>query len=95
MKEITDELYDRLQYLGIIDSTSKDKVGNSNYDAFVIPPWAVWLDWRLNPWDADIVKRVARTKVDKGYTPDEQRVLDYEKIMHICRERIRQIRHEV
>ena len=39
----------------------------------------------LNPWDADIVKRVLRTKKTDG------RRLDYEKIIHICKERIRQI----
>jgi hypothetical protein len=39
----------------------------------------------LNPWDADIIKRILRTK--KG----EDRKLDYEKIIHICKERISQI----
>jgi len=39
----------------------------------------------LNPWDADIIKRVLRKK---GADP---RRLDYEKIIHICQERIRQI----
>lgn len=37
------------------------------------------------PWDADIIKRVLRTKVG------EERATDYEKIIHICKERLRQI----
>ena len=54
----------------------------------VIQPWSIWIDWNLNPWDADIVKRVLRTK------QGESRLLDYEKIIHICEERIRQINCE-
>ena len=42
----------------------------------------------LNPWDADIVKRVLRIK------EGEDRLLDYEKIIHVCQERIRQIEDE-
>ena len=42
----------------------------------------------LNPWDADIVKRVLRTK------EGEDRKLDYEKIIHVCQERIRQLETE-
>ena len=59
-------------------------VGVSNYSAYVIQPWDIWLEYDLNPWDADIVKRILRSK------PNERR-LDYEKIKHICDERIRQI----
>ena len=60
-------------------------VGNSNYSKHKIQPWDIWLEYKLNPWDADIVKRVLRTK--KG----ESRRMDYEKIIHVCKERIRQI----
>lgn len=91
--EIDDKLYERLKYLGVIpDETRSANVGNSNYAQRTIQPWSVWLDWELNAWDADIVKRIGRIKVDAGYTPDEQRILDYQKIKHICDERIRQIR---
>lgn len=45
----------------------------------------MWLEYNLNPWDADIVKRILRTK------STDSRKLDYEKIIHICKERIRQI----
>jgi hypothetical protein len=62
-------------------------VGESNYSTHAIQPWHIWLEYNLNPWDADIVKRVLRDK------PDENR-LDYEKIKHICDERIRQIDEE-
>ena len=60
-------------------------IGNSNYSKHVIQPWAIWQDWNLNPWDADIVKRVLRTK------EGSQREEDYRKIKHICDERIRQL----
>jgi hypothetical protein len=59
-------------------------VGASDYSKHKIQPWDIWLEYRLNPWDADIIKRVLRSK------PGERR-LDYEKIKHICDERIRQI----
>lgn len=60
-------------------------VGSSDYAKHDIQPWDIWLSYDLNPWDADIVKRVLRTKETDG------RRLDYEKIIHICKERIRQI----
>ena len=60
-------------------------VGNSNYSKHKIQPWDIWLDYNLNPWDADIIKRVLRIK------QGDSRKLDYEKIIHICKERIRQL----
>ncbi|WAX10695.1 hypothetical protein BV674P5_00038 [Phocaeicola phage BV674P5] len=60
-------------------------VGASDYAKHNIQPWDIWREYNLNPWDADIVKRVLRTKETDG------RRLDYEKIIHICKERIRQI----
>lgn len=62
-------------------------IGESDYGTRKIQPWDIWLEYDLNPWDADIVKRVLRTKAG-------QRVLDYEKIKHICDERIRQLVEE-
>lgn len=59
-------------------------VGASDYAQHKIQPWDIWLEYRLNPWDADIVKRLLRKK------PGERR-LDYEKIKHVCDECIRQI----
>ena len=43
---------------------------------------------KIQPWDADIVKRVLRTK------EGEDRKLDYEKIIHVCQERIRPLEAE-
>ena len=59
-------------------------VGASDYSERKIQPWDIWLEYNLNPWDADIIKRVLRHK------PNE-RQLDYEKIIHVCQERIRQL----
>lgn len=60
-------------------------VGKSDYAKHTIQPWDIILEYGLNYWDGDIVKRVLRTK------ECEARRLDYEKIIHICKERIRQI----
>ena len=60
-------------------------VGASNYSEHAIQPWDIYLEYDLNPWDADIVKRVLRTK------KTDTRKMDYEKIIHTCKERIRQI----
>ena len=92
MKEIDDKLYADLVHLGIIHknyNTCDHNVGTSDYSQNIIQPWSIWLDWNLNPWDADIVKRVLRNKFG------ETRKQDYEKIIHICQERIRQIKTEV
>lgn len=63
-------------------------VGKSDYAKHAIQPWDIWKEYNLNPWDADIVKRVLRTK------EGEDRKLDYEKIIHVCQERIRQLEAE-
>lgn len=87
MKQISDELYNTLVYLGIIieSEVRLHNVGKSDYSKHIIQPWSVWLDYNLNAFDADIIKRVLRTK------DDTSRIEDYEKIIHICQERIRQI----
>ena len=89
MKEINDELYAKLKHLGIINDANNNvrnhNVGNSDYSEHIIQPWSIWLDWNLNPWDADIVKRVLRSKIGSS------RKEDYEKIIHIAQECIRQI----
>lgn len=87
--EISDELYQKLCYLGVIndnqDNIRSSNVGASDYSKHIIQPWSVWLDWNLNPWDADIVKRICRHK------DGEDDKIKYEKIIHICQERLRQI----
>jgi len=74
-----------------IDNVRSHNVGDSDYAKHKIQPWDIWIDYKLNPFDADIVKRVLRKKVEKGMTEQESRKLDYQKIIHICEERIRQI----
>lgn len=84
---ISVELMKRLIALGIVHSNGvRDyNVGDSNYAKHTIQPWAIWQDWNLNPWDGDIIKRTLRDKTG------DVRKLDYEKIIHICQERIRQL----
>ena len=82
------ELFQRLKLLGIIPSEERSyNIGNSDYSKHIIQPWAIWIDYKLNPFDADIVKRVLRTK------EGESRIMDYEKIIHVCKERIRQLKN--
>ena len=95
MNNINKELYDRLVFLGIIPNEVRAKnIGASNYSEHTIQPYSIWIDWDLNPWDADIVKRVLRTKKECGMSFNKSRKMDYEKIIHICQERIRQINVE-
>lgn len=79
--------------IGILPDGSnirQDNIGESDYSKHIIQPWSIWMDYNLNPWDADIIKRCLRTKAEKGCTLKESRIKDYEKIIHICKERIRQ-----
>lgn len=64
-------------------------IGKSDYAKHSIQPWDIWKEYNLNPWDADIVKRVLRSK------EGEERTLDYEKIIHICKYRIAELSKEV
>ena len=84
--DIDNEIYKRLKICGLLPDKVRDhNVGESDYSAHIIQPWSIWIDYALNPWDADIVKRVLRSK------QGEDRKQDYQKIIHICEERIRQI----
>ena len=92
------EIYNRLVYLGIIPSNNSTEenirsynVGESNYsnNKHIIQPWTIWLDYpELTSFDHDIIKRVLRTK--KG----ESRETEYNKIIDICKERLRQLHCE-
>lgn len=85
---IPGDLYYKLKYLGIIgESTYRTyNIGASDYSNHLIQPWSIWLDYpNLTSFDHDIIKRVLRTK------PTEDRISDYKKIIHICKERIRQL----
>lgn len=71
------------------DEEHSFNVGESDYSKHFIQPWHIWLEYELNAWDADIVKRVLRTK------ETEPRSKDYEKIIHDCKERLRQLGVEI
>lgn len=72
----------------ISEKVQSYNVGKSDYAKHAIQPWNIWKEYNLNPWDADIVKRVLRTK------EGEERALDYEKIIHICKYRIAELSKE-
>jgi hypothetical protein len=88
---VSNENYKRIQHLfelGILYSENSVRtynVGASDYSTKLIQPWAIWQEYNLNAWDADILKRLLRTK------EGDSRELDYQKIIHICQERIRQL----
>jgi hypothetical protein len=92
LKQQRELIIKHLENLGMIpttqNSTQSYNIGNSDYSKKIIQPWNIWKEYNLNPWDADIIKRVLREK--KG----DSRKLDYAKIIHVCRERIRQIELE-
>ena len=73
--------------------TRNYNIGNSNYSSMPkgYQPWDLWKIFHMNPFDADILKRLLRTKVETGMTMAESRKLDYQKIIHVCQERINQI----
>lgn len=82
----------RLEQLGFFNHDIRNSnVGESDYSKHIIQPWSIWQDYNLDPWDADIVKRVLRTKKVKGKTAEESRIEDYKKIIHICKEKLRQL----
>ena len=56
------------------------QVGGDHYRKHKIQPWDIWEEYQLNPWEADVVKRILRRKGD--------RVEDLEKIIHVCRKLI-------
>lgn len=83
---ISKKLYDRLDYLGLIPNSVRDhNFGSSDYSEHLIQSWSIWLDYNLDPWESDIIKRVLRRK------KTDPRRLDFEKIIHIAQEKIRQI----
>ena len=93
--KLNKDIIPKLIQLGILKTSETscrdNNVGTSDYSKHIIQPWSIWLDYELNPWDADIVKRVLRTKEEPNMTKNESRISDYKKIIHICNERIRQL----
>lgn len=57
-------------------------VGSSDYSKHKYQPWDGWEEYKLDPWDADILKRILRRK------SSDNPKLDYEKIIHICKKKI-------
>lgn len=63
-------------------------VGGSDYAKHSIQPWDVW-EYIADPWRADIVKRLLRTKRcsywDRCFHPNtcDSRLNDYKKIKHV------------
>ena len=53
-------------------------VGDSNYSTMPIQPWDIWEKTLMDPFRADILKRVMRTK------SSDSPVSDMQKIKHIC-----------
>lgn len=63
-------------------------IGNSNYAQHPIQPWDIWKEYKLDPWEADIIKRVLRTK------EGDSRIMDFEKIIHVCKFKISLLKEE-
>lgn len=99
--DIPINIYNKLAYLGIlpslnanIENTRNYNIGESNYSTreHVIQPWTIWLDYpNLTSFDHDIIKRILREKEEPGITKIDSRIKDYKKIIHIAKERIRQL----
>ena len=89
MKEISDELYNKLRYLGIIDESGVRgrNFGAADYNEdHICTPWAIFLDHPdLNFWEQDIIKRILRRK------DTDPRRLELQKMIHDCEEMLRQI----
>ena len=64
-------------------TVSDYNVGKSNYAKHKIQPWDVWLDYNLDPFRADLIKRTLRTKEEEGMTLRETKIQDLEKMKHI------------
>jgi hypothetical protein len=73
-------------------STRSSHVGTSDYSSKKIQPRDIWKEYQMNPWDADIVKRLLRVKVIEGKSAAEARIEDYQKMIHICKMRIEDIK---
>lgn len=61
-------------------------VGESNYSKHKYQVWDIWRDFKLNPWEADIVKRILRKKAGEENDP--------KKIIHILKEMTYQNEYE-
>lgn len=88
MAVIDDKLYERLEYLGIIDETGVRgrNFGASDYNEHVITVWSIWLDYpNLSEFKKMMIKYLLR---EKDTDPEE---LDLNKVKHYAEEILRQI----
>lgn len=102
--DIPIDIYNKLAYIGIlpslddnVENTRNYNVGESNYSSneHMIQPWTIWLDYpNLTSFDHDIIKRILREKEEPGITKIDSRIKDYKKIIHIAKERIRQLSYD-
>lgn len=91
----TNERKQYLDYIGLSSSSDvrTKNAGKSDYSKQVIQSWTIWHAYpNITTIDKDIVKRVLRTKEEGNLSPIDSRILDYEKIIHDCEERIRQLK---
>jgi hypothetical protein len=61
-------------------------VGESDYSKYKYQVWDIWRDFKLDPWEADIVKRILRKKDGEEN--------DLKKVKHILEEMICQAENE-
>lgn len=85
-KSIPVELYNQLNYLGLIPSDIRShNIGESDYSKQLVQPWTIMLAYKdsHNYLELDIIKRILRSK------SSDSRLLDYRKCQHILDELIR------
>lgn len=91
---VNESVIKKLLSLGMISESDLDptyNVGTSDYGKHFIQPWHIWIEYGLDPWDADIVKRILRKKGNSDKEIAQNKKLDYQKIIHICNEKLRQL----
>lgn len=87
-KLIDADLYDRLEYLGIIDNSGVRgrNFGASDYNEHTITVWSIWLDYpNLSEFEKMMIKYILREK------DDDPKELDLWKVIHYAEERLRQL----
>ena len=77
MDEVTLSGYAKEMEEKKVKDSQSYNIGESNYATKRIQPWDIWEEYKLDPWRADIIKRVLRTKEGHGD-------LDLKKIVHIA-----------
>lgn len=76
------------------DDIHSFNIGSSDYSKHKTQPWDLWEEYNMNPWEADIQKRLLRRKVEPGMDPIDSRILDIQKIIHVSRKYIEVLQKE-